>query len=509
MSKIERFEAIYARQSVEKEDSVSIETQIDDCKMKCENKDNVRIYQDKGFSGKNTERPDVQRLIHDIQQGIIKKVVVYKLDRISRNITDFYKLYEIMQANDCEFISRTENFDTTNSIGRAMMGILAVFAQMERENTQIRIKDNYQFRIKQGSWASGKAPFGFRNGKIEGVKTLIPVPVEMEIVKWMFNTYAYETNISLGQIQSKLIEKGFKGKQSKQGFSRTTLNHILTNPIYAVADELLYQYYQKKFIEFVNAPDQWDGTFAAAIVGKNGRSLRNENLDGIRIYITNVKGTIDSRTFIMVQERMEQNQQIASDNKPTNNLQELSGFLKCAECGSAIKMQTKPTMSCTGRSQKKICNVSFAGLKLETIQENVAIQIQEYLNNIHENTKQKQERQKKTLSEIAELEKQLNNLVELARLEGVSDYVKRDIEDLTIKIKDKQLKLKLDTAEDVISARLGMNKQFAYTSIFDKDGHVIFNYKDLAVDKKQAILRVLVNRILVHKDGTIDIDWRE
>ncbi|MFR6218283.1 MAG: recombinase family protein [Enterocloster bolteae] len=84
--KIERYDAIYAWQSVDKKDSVSIETQIDECKSKCENKNLIRIYQDKGFSGKNTDRPDVQRLINDIEQGIIKKVVVYKLDRISRNM---------------------------------------------------------------------------------------------------------------------------------------------------------------------------------------------------------------------------------------------------------------------------------------------------------------------------------------------------------------------------------------------------------------------------------------
>ena len=173
--KIERYDAIYAWQTVDKKDSVSIDTQIDECKSKCENKNLIRIYQDKGFSGKNTDRPDVQRLINDIEQGIIKKVVVYKLDRISRNITDFYKLYETMQEHKCDFVSKKESFDTISPQGKLMMNILAAFAQMERENTQIRIRDNYQYRIKQGSWASGKAPYGFINSEINGVKTLKPV----------------------------------------------------------------------------------------------------------------------------------------------------------------------------------------------------------------------------------------------------------------------------------------------------------------------------------------------
>lgn len=508
-TKIEKFDAIYARQSVDKKDSVSIEAQIDDCKKVCSNKALVKIYQDKGFSGKNTERPELQKLINDIKQGIIKKVVVYKLDRISRNISDFYKLFEIMKEYNCDFVSRNEAFDTTTPSGRAMMGILAVFAQMERENTQTRIKDNYQYRIKQGSWASGKAPYGFINSEINGVKTLKPVLEEIQTVEWMFKTYASDLHTSLGQIQSKLIEKGCKGKQSSKGFSRTTINHILTNPVYVRADEVLYQYYQKKLIEFVNGPEEWDGTYAAAIVGRKGRSLRNDDLDGIRIYITNVPGFIDSRTFIMVQERLEQNQQIASDNSPNNKLKELSGLLKCAECKSAIKMQAYPTLTCTGRNQYKICDVSFRGLKLEVVQDNVATKIQNYLNEMKKSQLAKVELRKEALTEIEVLEKKLDNLIDLAMVsDSVSDRLKQRIDKMTVELKEKQLKLKLDTAEDVIALRL-IGLQDTFHSIFDEDGQPIFQYKDLDSAQKQTILRVLVNKILVHQNGDVDIEWKE
>lgn len=504
-----RFDAIYARQSVDKKDSVSIEAQIDDCKRLCSA--NPRIYSDKGWSGKNVDRPDMQKLIKDIKSGIIQKVVVYKIDRISRNLSDFCNLFDMMRDQNCDFVSSTQSFDTTDPIGEAMLKILFIFAEMERKNTQARIVDNYNYRIKEGCWASGKAPFGFRNAKTDrGVKTLTPIPEEIEVVKWMFRTYAEEPNISLGQIQSKLIAKGFRGHQSKNGFSRTTINHILTNPIYAVADELLYQYYQKKFIEFVNGPESWDGEFSASIVGKNGRSLRNKNLEGIRIYITNVKGTIDSRTFITVQNRIEQNQQIASDNSPNHNLKELSGLLKCAQCGSAIKMQAYPTLTCTGRSQKKICDISFKGIKFETIRENVAIQIQEYLNNLNVTVEEKQRRHRRTLAEIEKLQKRLRNLIELAGdSDEVSNELKHDVRELTIQIKEKQLGLKMDSADDVISLRLGLANHTNFVSIFDEDGRVIFEYKDLNDEMKQTILRATVNKILVHPDGTVSIDWKE
>lgn len=88
-----------------------------------------------------------------------------------------------MNKHDCMFVSRNEDFDTSSTMGRAMMGILAVFAQMERENIQTRIKDNYDYRVRDGRWASGKAPFGFKNGKIDGKTTLIPVQEEIEMVK--------------------------------------------------------------------------------------------------------------------------------------------------------------------------------------------------------------------------------------------------------------------------------------------------------------------------------------
>lgn len=120
---------IYARQSVDKKDSVSIETQIGDCKSKIKT-DTVRVYEDKGYSGKNTDIPDFKKLVVDIKAGITKTLIVCKVDRASRNITDFYNVYEILKEYDCDFVSYTENFDTS-SIGHTTMGIPTVFAQME------------------------------------------------------------------------------------------------------------------------------------------------------------------------------------------------------------------------------------------------------------------------------------------------------------------------------------------------------------------------------------------
>ena len=117
-----RIDAIYARQSVDRKDSISIESQIEFCKYELRG-GNHKDYQDKGYSGKNTDRPKFQELLADIRQGLIRRVVVYKLDRISRSILDFATMMELFQQYNVEFVSSTEKFDTSTPMGRAMLNI--------------------------------------------------------------------------------------------------------------------------------------------------------------------------------------------------------------------------------------------------------------------------------------------------------------------------------------------------------------------------------------------------
>ena len=151
--------AIYARQSIEKKDSLSIEGQIELCKRECSGK--TSEYIDSGFSGKNTDRPAFKRLIADVENGLITKVVVYRLDRISRSITDFGSIWETFNKHNVEFVSINEKFDTTTPMGRAMIYIIMVFAQLERETIAERVKDNYYQRAKSGAYLGGAPTYGF------------------------------------------------------------------------------------------------------------------------------------------------------------------------------------------------------------------------------------------------------------------------------------------------------------------------------------------------------------
>ena len=121
-----REDCIYARQSVDRKDSISIESQIDFCKYELKG-GSCKVFKDKGYSGKNTDRPEFQKLLGEIRKGRVRRVIVYKLDRISRSILDFANMMELFQEYDVEFVSSTEKFDTSTPMGRAMLNICIVF----------------------------------------------------------------------------------------------------------------------------------------------------------------------------------------------------------------------------------------------------------------------------------------------------------------------------------------------------------------------------------------------
>ena len=187
-----RIDAIYGRQSIDKKDSISIESQFEFCRYELKGGEG-KEYKDKGYSGKNIDRPDFQRLLADIKAGLIKRVVVYKLDRISRSIVDFAKLMEIFKQYNVEFVSCTEKFDTSTPMGRAMLNICIVFAQLERESIQMRVTDAFYSRCAKGYYMRGRAAYGFDLEPIvmDGIKTKKLVEnAEMDYVEMMFEMYA-------------------------------------------------------------------------------------------------------------------------------------------------------------------------------------------------------------------------------------------------------------------------------------------------------------------------------
>ena len=156
----------YPRKSVYRDNSESVSVQAQLCKdyagILFKDQDiTFRVYdKDEGFSGKNTNRPSFQELMADVKAHKLDIIMVYKLDRISRNVQEFSEMFATFQKYGVSFVSVKESFDTNTPIGRTVMYILAAFAQLERENTSERVADNMQALGTAGYWTGGRLPAG-------------------------------------------------------------------------------------------------------------------------------------------------------------------------------------------------------------------------------------------------------------------------------------------------------------------------------------------------------------
>ena len=196
----------------------------------------IDVYKE-AKSGKNADRPEYQRLISDVENGKINTVLCTKIDRISRSLLDFYRLYDIFQKYNVSFISLEENFDTSTPAGRAMLKITLVFAELEREQTSSRTKEKMAWRAEQGLWNGGQILGYDLDGQTKGA--LKPNKEEIELVNLIFKTYL-ETK-SFRKTAEIINNKGYRTKSylSRRGnlrggnlFIDTTVSHILRNPVY-------------------------------------------------------------------------------------------------------------------------------------------------------------------------------------------------------------------------------------------------------------------------------------
>ena len=143
-------------------------------------------YDDGGFSGGNLERPGLQRLLADVRAGRIDVIITYKVDRLTRSLADFARLIEIFDAHHVSFVSVTQSFNTTTSMGRLTLNVLLSFAQFEREVTGERIRDKIAASKKKGMWMGGVPPLGYEARD----RGLIVVDSEAETVRYIFRRYA-------------------------------------------------------------------------------------------------------------------------------------------------------------------------------------------------------------------------------------------------------------------------------------------------------------------------------
>src|ERR1700680_4781046 len=192
-------------------------------------------YDDGGFSGATMDPPALQQLLADLTAGRVDIVVVYKGDRLTRSLTDFAKIVEILDARGASFVSVTQQFNTTTSMGRLTLNVLLSFAQFEREVIGERIRDKIAASKQKGMWMGGVPPFGYRAQD----RKLIIVDSEAEIVRFIFRRYAelgsvrlLKDELAARNIQSKLWTSASGCVSGGKPFARGALYVMLQNRIY-------------------------------------------------------------------------------------------------------------------------------------------------------------------------------------------------------------------------------------------------------------------------------------
>lgn len=325
--------AIYVRQSIDKPDSISIESQIERCRLEIENS-SYAIYSDQGYSGKNTDRPGFQAMLEAIRMGEIQCVVCYKLDRCSRSVLDFTRLMDLFQKHDVGFVSCTEKFDTTTPMGRAMLSICVVFAQLERETIQQRIVDAYHSRCKKGYFMGGRIPFGFRLKPyvLDGKKTSCYEAIKNEVIilEKIYNFYQ-DPSASLADVVLHLEKENIRNPRRTDGnWVRPHIGRMIKNPIYVQADERIYHHFWNRNAVLDNPIEDY--------IGRNGCYLYQIDKEQHVVLAPHV-GIISSDVWLHCQKGLQRQRTSSNFATPSSWL---IGKLKCQKCGrSVVLKQTK------------------------------------------------------------------------------------------------------------------------------------------------------------------------
>ena len=344
--------AIYSRKSKFTGKGESIENQIEMCMQfikarngeKCA--ENAAVFEDEGFSGGNLERPNFKAMMTEARRKKFSTIVVYRLDRISRNIGDFAKLIEELADLNISFVSIKEQFDTSLPLGRAMMYIASVFSQLERETIAERIRDNMHELAKTGRWLGGITPTGYESeavekltveGKIKKACKLKIIPEEAQLIRLIFDKFS-ETN-SLTKTETFLLQNGYLSKNGVR-FSRFTIKGILTNPVYMIADEEAYRYLIENQADLFAEEALFDGEHGVMAYNRTLQKPSKANvIKPVNEWIVAVgahKGLVSGKQWVKAQKLLDQNAS-KGYRKPKSNVALLSGLLFCGNCGDYMR----------------------------------------------------------------------------------------------------------------------------------------------------------------------------
>ena len=489
--------------------------------------DNIIVYEDEGFSGGNLNRPDFKKMMDAARKHKFKAIIVYRLDRISRNIIDFAGLIEELSRLDIAFVSIKEQFDTGTPMGRAMMYIASVFSQLERETIAERIRDNMHELAKTGRWLGGTTPTGYASeavksitidGKSKKACKLKLIPDEADIVRLIYDLYVEFDSQTI--TEAELIKRGIKTKNDKY-FTRFSIKAILQNPVYVIADQDAYDYFVKVDSDLFSDREAFDGVHGIMAYNRTSqeKGKTTEFLPPSE-WIVSVglhPGIIPGKVWVAVQESLERNK-TKSYRKPRSNEALITGLLYCS-CGSRMYPKLSRRKTADGkpgytyvckmkeRSQRTICNGKNANgntLDMAVIEQIKMLEDDKgtFISQLEQsrrfytgNRASYEERLAAMRQEKADAEKKIEGLVDsLIDLGGsaAKNHVAKRIEQLN------QECVEIDSR---IRDLEGLTSQHAFSDIeFDVMRRLLTVFKDgideMTIEQKRAAIRTIVRKVV-------------
>ncbi len=499
-----QFDAIYTRQSVDRVDSISIESQVEFCKREVVD-NQYKVYSDKGYSGKNIERPAFQELMEDIRAGKIRKVIVYRLDRISRSVLDFASVIDAFQKCNVSFASTMEKFDTGTPIGNAMLMIVMIFAQLERETIQQRVFDAYHSRSKRGFYMGGRVPFGFSLNEtvIDGVSTKMYriVPSEAEIIQKIFELYS-APQTSLGDVVRYFENHGIC-KPNGDKFTRSKVRDLVINPVYVRSDYRLYEFYKAQGTNIVNVPEDFIGVNGAYLYSGKNKKNKTISLEGHTLVLAPHEGIVDSATWIKCRSKCLNNRKVAKPLKAKATW--LAGKIRCGHCGYALsakvcRCKTKADNRyylCTHKYNAGGC--TFGSLNADVVDATVFAEMEKKLLEFDTLSKQKQDTYNfqtiKLKTRISDIETEITSLLDKVGQANatVMDYINRRIDDLDSEKKELYAQVVQFQEEN----SQGLDAITGYMSQWD----------NISMEDKLTVVDSLIESIIATKNK-LQINWK-
>lgn len=530
--------AIYSRKSKFTGVGDSIGNQIQMCKDYCElnYKDQEKeyfVFEDEGFSGSNLNRPQFKKMMQHIKDFDV--LICYRLDRLSRDTGDFATTYATLTANKVDFISVNERFDTSNPLGKAMLQMSAVFAELERSTIAERVRENMLENAKNGYWTGGRIPLGFYSeqsyfiddeGKQRQVIKLLKNEDEAKLVKQIFDVYLKEG--SLHKTEVYFVQNNIK---SNRGIllEKTSLRTIIQNPVYVKSSPEVMNWLKEDGWNVYGEPDgihsllSYNKTEGVKINGKFSKRIKDKT-EWIAA-ISTTEGIIEHDIWIKAQEQLKANKDTFPRLGKTHNAL-LAGKLKCALCGGNMTIQHGKVSKKDGhkffyyvcsnkkRSRRTLCksrNAKVDELDLSIIREieNIAKYRHDYIKELKERLKKEEISDNKAINktkiikEINDKKNKINRLVDKLSIDdSIQDIIVERIKSLKEEVT--KLEASLVDIDNKIKNTKDTNLNIEFLSeILDR----CTNISNMDQEEQKRLINLIVDDIQYNGDtGEVEIN---